>query len=183
MRNASKKDIESIQRLSLCRWKYSVKCPSCASTSISDLIIGRGLYQCRDCRKQFGVFKGTEWEGTRMNPSQWELYVRTLFRMIKAIVKENEFELHHRQGWRPKRTYLKRDQPDILIPGIPIRAFMSEVQTTSFSTARSFLKKISGLSNGILTLKNHKSTKAFFNKTDAEDTFITLSLVLGNKNQ
>lgn len=68
MRTADKTELETIEWLARIRWPNGIVCPSCASRDISELVISRGIWQCRSCRSQFGIFKGTRFEGTRLSP-------------------------------------------------------------------------------------------------------------------
>lgn len=64
----TKEDLKCIGTLAKHRWPNGPVCPKCNSRNVSDLIVSRGLWQCRDCRGQFGVFNGTIFEGTRHSP-------------------------------------------------------------------------------------------------------------------
>ncbi len=68
MRFTSKDDLQTIEWLAKIRWPHGIICPSCKSTNISNLVKSRGIWQCRSCRFQFGIFKGTCLEGTRLTP-------------------------------------------------------------------------------------------------------------------
>lgn len=68
MRKPNKDDLETIEWLARIRWPHGIKCPSCQSGDISELVKTRGIWQCRSCRLQFGVFNGTRFEGTRLSP-------------------------------------------------------------------------------------------------------------------
>lgn len=68
MRRTNKTELETIEWLARIRWPNGVKCPTCDARDVSGLFISRGIWQCRTCRSQFGGFKGTRFEGTRLSP-------------------------------------------------------------------------------------------------------------------
>ncbi len=51
------------------RWPRGPRCFYCESRYIK-LMGNRAIFHCSDCRKQFAVLKGTQFEGTRLLPSQ-----------------------------------------------------------------------------------------------------------------
>lgn len=69
MRQTTQDDIEVIEWLSKIRWPLGPVCYGCQKRNTSRLIEARGIYQCK-CRKQFSVFSGTDFEGTRLTPFQ-----------------------------------------------------------------------------------------------------------------
>lgn len=79
MRKTNKADLETIEWLALIRWPHGIKCPSCQSGDISDLVKTRGIWQCRSCRVQFGIFNGTRFEGTRLSPFKLKKFVEHYF--------------------------------------------------------------------------------------------------------
>lgn len=62
-------DLETVKILEKYRWPKGVSCLSCKSKEVK-FIESRLFYQCNKCRKQFNVFKGTIFEGTRLSPNQ-----------------------------------------------------------------------------------------------------------------
>jgi len=68
MRLAAKGDLETVEWLVGLRWPKGRKCPHCQERDSSEMIESRALFQCLSCRKQYGVFTGTSFEGTRLSP-------------------------------------------------------------------------------------------------------------------
>lgn len=79
MRKTNKADLETIEWLAQIRWPHGIKCPSCQSGDISELVQTRGIWQCRSCRVQFGIFNGTRFEGTRLSPYKFKEFVGHYF--------------------------------------------------------------------------------------------------------
>ena len=52
------------------RWPEGVKCPMCDSDNVGH-IKSRRMYQCRDCRKQFSVKRGTIFEDSPLPLDKW----------------------------------------------------------------------------------------------------------------
>lgn len=79
MRKTDKKDLDAIVWLAQIRWPKEIECPFCQSRDVSDLIKTRGIWQCRSCREQFGVFHKTIFEGIRIKPSLLPKYLDLYF--------------------------------------------------------------------------------------------------------
>lgn len=68
MREANKDDLETVEWLVGLRWPKVRACPHCGERDSSEMIKTRALFQCLTCRKQYGVFTGTMFQGTRLSP-------------------------------------------------------------------------------------------------------------------
>lgn len=68
------------------RWPKGVECHFCAKSNITKTNGGRvGLYQCRDCRKQFTVTVGTIFEGSHIPLAKWVYAVHLVCASKKGI--------------------------------------------------------------------------------------------------
>lgn len=163
MRNASKDDLDAIRDLSYIRWSKDTACPFCLSRDVSGLIETRGIYQCRShkCRKQFGVFHGTKWQGKKIGPSQFKKQVRAIFEMMKVVILEDHvFRVSQYGGSHP-----------ILIIDISSRSFMNILGITSYSTAHKFLHNVKDHVNAIISLRDTDEVKDWLKEPGSLEDF------------
>ena len=59
------------------RWPESFRCPSCGSEDYGS-ISTRGLYQCKDCRKQVSLTSGTIFHKTRVPLLKWFMLIHRM---------------------------------------------------------------------------------------------------------
>ncbi|WP_374028305.1 transposase [Bdellovibrio bacteriovorus] len=96
------RDLETVDWLVGLRWPKARACPHCDKRDASEMIRTRALFQCSSCEKQYGVFGGTVFHGTRLSP----------FDLASAIIQfwkassENEEEFVTGTGL--KRSVLQR---------------------------------------------------------------------------
>lgn len=64
-----KAEADYVEYFVMIRWPRGPQCLLCESRNIR-LIKTRAIFQCADCRKQFSVFKGTQFGSMRLLPSQ-----------------------------------------------------------------------------------------------------------------
>lgn len=131
MRRTNKTELETIEWLARIRWPNGVKCPSCASRDVSGLVVSRGIWQCRSCRGQFGIFKGTRFEGTRLSP----------IRLAELIIHYFKDSLeNYERVWASKEAIKSGKISHRWRGPIGVRAFQKYV--TTYSTAQRIHKKL-----------------------------------------
>ena len=92
---------ELLERL---RWKDGIVCPKCSSTKGAYKINAKsskgrkarkGLYKCKDCRKQFTVTVGTIFESSRIPLNTWLLAIHLICSSKKGM---SSHQLHRMLG-------------------------------------------------------------------------------------
>ena len=53
------------------RWPRSVRCPRCNSKDVGKLVVGRRVWNCKGCKKQFSVKVGTIFEDSPLGLEKW----------------------------------------------------------------------------------------------------------------
>lgn len=70
------------------RWPNGAVCPRCEGQDVYPLTgkkVRPGVYQCRDCRRQFTVTVGSVFEGTRIPLRDWLLVINKMASSKKGI--------------------------------------------------------------------------------------------------
>ena len=71
------------------RWADGMVCPKCGSTKGAYELKGsshrKGLYKCKECRKQFTVTVGTFFEGSRMPLNKWLIAIFMMCASKKGV--------------------------------------------------------------------------------------------------
>lgn len=131
MRNSriDKKELEVLRELAQIKWRSSAVCPHCKSSE-NKYLETRGIYQCNSCRKQFNVFTGTVWAGTRLKPSTFYRFTKLVFELLKAN------KSLRRGGQGPY------DNQNNILTEIPIRELMRLSNSKSYSTVHLFLQRV-----------------------------------------
>lgn len=92
-------DDEAREYLESLRWANGIVCPHCGVIGehykIESEVARRGLYKCRDCRKQFTVTVGTVFERSKIGLHKWLLATYLMCSSKKGI---SSHQLHRTLG-------------------------------------------------------------------------------------
>lgn len=87
-------------------WPNGAICPHCGiqgnSTKLSGKSCRPGLYQCKDCSRQFTVTVGTVLEGTKIKLKKWLLAFHLMCsnkKGISALQLSHELGITHKSAW------------------------------------------------------------------------------------
>ncbi len=91
------------EHLEKLRWPTGVACPHCGSMTVYTLKpkpeskrpVRKGVYKCKDCRKQFTVTVGTLFEGSHVALNKWLMAVSLICSSKKGI---SAHQLHRMLG-------------------------------------------------------------------------------------
>lgn len=127
------------------RWPRGPRCFYCESRHVK-LMNNRAIFHCSGCRKQFAVFKGTQFEGTRLLPSQlytalsWfyqnagTLTVREIQSQLETKRKAGAYASAHRLSQKLRSIPMNWETPPRLNDFIR-RALFPERKRTSLNEA------------------------------------------------
>lgn len=83
------------------RWPEAVKCLQCGSDKIGH-IKSRRMYQCKECRKQFSVKKGTIFEDSALSLDKW---LCAIWMMVNAKNGVSSYEIARSIGITQKSAW------------------------------------------------------------------------------
>jgi transposase-like protein len=91
------------EHLEKLRWPNGAACPHCGSITVYKLKpkpnskhpVRKGVYKCKDCRKQFTVTVGTLFEGSHISLNKWLMAVSLMCSSKKGI---SSHQLHRMLG-------------------------------------------------------------------------------------
>lgn len=88
------------------RWSDGIVCPKCGSTKGAYELHGeahrKGLYKCKECRKQFTVTVGTIFEGSRIPLNKWLIAIFMMCASKKGVSANQlhrQLDITYKTAW------------------------------------------------------------------------------------
>jgi transposase-like protein len=111
--------------LSASRWPRGVRCPRCNSKDVGKLVVGRRVWNCKGCKKQFSVKVGTIFEDSPLGLEKW---LPATWMIVNAKNGISSYELHRALGVTQKTAWFMLHRIRLAMQNGSIEKFSGRVE-------------------------------------------------------